>query len=68
MAAQGVLGYCLGEPDARSLGPGWVVKGIYTGARILACIYLAVTNRKVRTKSFVLRHWACHLGNFSAML
>lgn len=30
------------------------VQGIYTGARILACIYLATTNSKVGTKSFVL--------------
>lgn len=45
-----------------------MVEGVYTGARILACIYLAKTNRKVRTKSFVRRHVLCHLGNFSAML
>lgn len=44
-------------PDTRSLRPGVkAIEGIYTGARILACICLAKTNCKVRTKSFVRRH------------
>ena len=42
--------------------------GIFTGMRILACICLAKTNRKVRTKSFARRYSRYHLGIFSAML
>lgn len=42
-------------PDTCSFCLGVDVKGIYTGARILACICLAKINSKVRTKSFVLR-------------
>lgn len=53
-------------PDPFAYGVG--VKGIYTGARILACICLARTNGKVRTKSFVPGWVWGRLGIFSAML
>lgn len=43
-------------------------EGIYTGVRILACIYLARINCKVRTKSLVHGCVWQHLSIFSTML
>lgn len=68
MAELGVMSYfivCLiPAPFYRQRG----IKGILTGAGILACVSLLVTNRKARTKPLCLWSEITHLGIFSALL
>ena len=68
MAEQGVVGGEVGLiPAPCPRGGG--LEGILTGVRILACVNLAVDDRKARTKLLCFRNsFKAHLNIFSVML